>query len=125
MPHVPPIPSPPHVIDTFTPPSGLKLVLPRQRSINAPSTAKVGLLVTFNGADVAQDSGCWTTLRGKAYQLGAEFVCASNIKGPSDTCAQWLSLDSTNGARHQRSSLSLLLWLLVVFLAKLPGFLVI
>ena len=71
------------------------------------------LMVTFNGADVAQDSGCWTSLRGKAYQLGAEFVCVSNIRGPSDTCAQWLSLDSTNGTAHERS---LPLWLLVVFL---------
>src|SRR4029077_1290334 len=32
--YVPSIPSPPHVIDTFTPPSGLKLFLPRQGSIN-------------------------------------------------------------------------------------------
>ena len=32
--YVPSIPSPPHVIDTSTPPSGLTLFLPRQGSIN-------------------------------------------------------------------------------------------
>ena len=37
MSHVPSIPSPPHVIDTFTPPSGLKLFLPCQGSINGKS----------------------------------------------------------------------------------------
>lgn len=71
------------------------------------------LEVTFNGADVVQDRGCWMVLRGKAYQLGAQFICADDKSGPSDTCAQWLSLDGTNNAFIGASSW---LWIPIVLL---------
>ena len=56
--------------------------------------------ISFNGGLVAQDEGCWSVLRGNAYQLGGKFICGTGRNGPSDHCAQWISLDSTNDSKR-------------------------